>query len=566
MAIPYEKLVAEDLQRGYGTVPVTMPAGGSMPGTMVGLHTFFDTVHIKDFGGVPDGVTDTTPAFNAALAVVATKAGQGTAIRFAPGVYTFKSPPNVIPGGIALQGNASEASTPGYGTWLECAYNMTAGQAFLTWNGSLSFSAGGGLRDLCVNHSGGNLAPVTTGGIGVLLTGASDSNKADITFISNVGIGNNGSCGQWNKGLMIDGSLCANGVRSTFIEWVDISMCSDVDSNIYLKNAIHVHAVGIHLYPGASANCGMTITGNPAVLVSTNVEFAACDDEGNLTLDYCLDVVFMGRIGQNLTCTANSNAVSIYGGVHGTLDIAHSASIQVYGDTFAALQTVRPIFNPVNFPLLSGVMVLPPDVHGWDLWRAQALAGGLPLGFSATPTSGGSGAAYLGFNQNQDSTDNGATYYLTGFPAFRIGNPLGNSTYALYDYVAPAGTFSLPITYVRSRQVHATTGVQEFVQGLAAGDTAGAAFPHTILTGVAAVGGATPVGNLAVIGPTSLNVPGAAVGDVVHISHSGLVDGTFVPYGAVSAANTVKAYFLNVSGGSLGTSAGTVRADVTHHL
>ncbi len=568
MAIPFEKLVAEDLQRGYGTLPVTMPAGGSASGTKIGLHTFFDTVHIRDFGGVGDGVTDTTPAFNAALAVVATKAGQSVAIRFGPGVYTFKSPPNAIPSGISLQGNAVESSTPGYGTWLECAYSIaSATQGFLVWNGTLPFAGpGGGLRDLAVNHSGGYLAPLTSGGSAVVLTGTSDSAKADITFFTNVGIGNNGSCGQWNKGLLIDGSLCPNGVRSTFIEWLDVSMCSDVDSNIYLKNAVHVHAVGVHLYPGGSANCGMTITGDPAVLVSTNVEFAASDNEGNLTLDHCLDVVFVGRIGINLTCTANSNAVTIVGGVHGTLDIAHSASIHVYSDAFAYLQTLHPIFNPVNFPLLSGILVQPPDLHGWDLFRAQALAQGLPFGFSATPASGGSGAPYLGYNQNQDSTDNGATYYATGFPAFRYGNPLGNSIYPIWDYVAPLGTFSLPITYVVSRRVHGTTGVQEFPAGIAVGDVAGSAFPFTVLTGTTAVGAGTPAANLAVIGPVSLNVPGAAVGDTVIVSHSGILSGTFIGFGTVSAPNTVVVNFLNVSGGTLGTPAGTVRADVMHHL
>lgn len=40
MAIPYELLVAEDLDLGHGTVSRTMPAGGSATGTQVNLGTF----------------------------------------------------------------------------------------------------------------------------------------------------------------------------------------------------------------------------------------------------------------------------------------------------------------------------------------------------------------------------------------------------------------------------------------------------------------------------------------------------------------------------------------------
>jgi hypothetical protein len=40
MAVPYEKIVEEDLNLGTGTVSVTMPGGGSAVGNKIGLQSF----------------------------------------------------------------------------------------------------------------------------------------------------------------------------------------------------------------------------------------------------------------------------------------------------------------------------------------------------------------------------------------------------------------------------------------------------------------------------------------------------------------------------------------------
>lgn len=42
--VPYELAVAEDLNRGHGTVSVTMPGGGSATGHKINLATFKDDV------------------------------------------------------------------------------------------------------------------------------------------------------------------------------------------------------------------------------------------------------------------------------------------------------------------------------------------------------------------------------------------------------------------------------------------------------------------------------------------------------------------------------------------
>lgn len=40
MSVPYEKIVAEDLNLGVGEVEVTMPGGGTATGNKIGPHTF----------------------------------------------------------------------------------------------------------------------------------------------------------------------------------------------------------------------------------------------------------------------------------------------------------------------------------------------------------------------------------------------------------------------------------------------------------------------------------------------------------------------------------------------
>lgn len=56
------------------------------------------TAKIEDFGGAGDGVTDNTPALNAAIAALVHK------LEFGPGEYVFNSQPNPITNGMILEG------------------------------------------------------------------------------------------------------------------------------------------------------------------------------------------------------------------------------------------------------------------------------------------------------------------------------------------------------------------------------------------------------------------------------------------------------------------------------
>ena len=85
MAIPFERLVKEDLNLGYGSVSVTMPAGGSATGTKVGLHTLMDDVfNVLHFGAVGDGVTNDTAAIQAAINAANGSANGRGAVYFPP--------------------------------------------------------------------------------------------------------------------------------------------------------------------------------------------------------------------------------------------------------------------------------------------------------------------------------------------------------------------------------------------------------------------------------------------------------------------------------------------------
>src|SRR4051812_19314629 len=76
MALPYEKVVAEDVNLGYGTVSVTMPAGGSATGNKVGVHTFLGGhVNARDFGAAGDGASDDSLAIQTAIDTVAAAGG-----------------------------------------------------------------------------------------------------------------------------------------------------------------------------------------------------------------------------------------------------------------------------------------------------------------------------------------------------------------------------------------------------------------------------------------------------------------------------------------------------------
>jgi hypothetical protein len=94
MAAYWEKVVAEDLQTGRGTVDVRMPAGGTQVGTKIYLGTFgLRWFVVTDYGAVGDGATDDTTAVQAAFTAAAVAGGT---VYFPDGTYLLTS--NIVVG------------------------------------------------------------------------------------------------------------------------------------------------------------------------------------------------------------------------------------------------------------------------------------------------------------------------------------------------------------------------------------------------------------------------------------------------------------------------------------
>lgn len=70
MAVIYERIVAEDLNLGNGTVSVTQPTGGTATGTQIGLHTFTPNIYSAASYAAGDDATDDGDNFSTMIAAV----------------------------------------------------------------------------------------------------------------------------------------------------------------------------------------------------------------------------------------------------------------------------------------------------------------------------------------------------------------------------------------------------------------------------------------------------------------------------------------------------------------
>lgn len=109
MANIIEKIVKEDLELGRGTVSITNPAGGSLLGSKIGIHTFWGDGHLNpsDFSGADLGakIVAAIAAFPSTGGVV--DAGGFTGNHTAASTIVIDKPVILLLGGINLTGPTS---------------------------------------------------------------------------------------------------------------------------------------------------------------------------------------------------------------------------------------------------------------------------------------------------------------------------------------------------------------------------------------------------------------------------------------------------------------------------
>jgi hypothetical protein len=277
-------------------------------------------VSILDFGGKGDGVTDNTPAFNAAVVAAMPKS---FTIFIPCGVFRLASRPDPIGTGIKLVGCGSAGSTVGYGSSLVADYDETSPEeAFLTWNGA----NGGGA---CCAGTGGGLEMISvfkgaakSGGTAIKITGVDDGHRAGYTTISDVLVGSIGG-GTWDHNLIIDGSCCVTpgtqGVRDTYINNFWAGQATWPDQSILLRAAVQVFWHGGEVMPArVGANSGITLTGGTvATQQSFNIFISDVYVAGTLTVSNATNISFRGYVGGAATIdktTSNLVLAGIIGG------------------------------------------------------------------------------------------------------------------------------------------------------------------------------------------------------------------------------------------------------------
>jgi hypothetical protein len=273
-------------------------------------------LNIRSFGGAPDaGLTDNTPALNAAIA---TARVTGATILFPTGdkgVYSFKSRPVTIGSGVCIMGPGSAGSTPGIGVTLEADYNETAEFAgFLTWDGSYNTAngTGGCLKNITLKKGLG-----FTGGTGVVITGTDDLHRNSWFRMDHVVI-NASKSSSWHHNIVVDGSCCttsaSQGIRDITFTDVWVTQSSVPNQYILFKNIVQFMGFGIFAFPATGAPAGITVTGNgPGTSASTGVFFSSSKISGNLVLDQVNSFSWCCDISGTYSDTKNSQNIAVFG-------------------------------------------------------------------------------------------------------------------------------------------------------------------------------------------------------------------------------------------------------------
>jgi len=300
---------------------VTYTPAGSGAATTDVQTKLRESVSVKDFGAVGDGVTDDTAAIQAALTW--STSNRNHSIFFPPGEYVTTSVLTVTQG-IKLIGDESQGTTQQYGTTLLVNHNGNG--IHYSGTGADFSGTGGGLKHFKVIKGS-----AYSGGQAVLIDGLDINKRHGEMQFEDVLITANGSA-SWQRGFYADGTAYTlaggKGIRSINMSKIRVTDCSEDNEYILLDQVTHYTGTHVQVDAGSGPGApGMTVQGD-----SNNVLFANANNNGEMKIGSSTDpingFVFMGRAASfnntnsfvdGVVCaqiagaiTNSSNALNIY--------------------------------------------------------------------------------------------------------------------------------------------------------------------------------------------------------------------------------------------------------------
>lgn len=292
MGIPYEKIVSEDLNLGYGSASVTMPGGGTQTGSKIGIHSLLGVYYnVKDFGALGDGTTDDTAAINTAILAVYTAGG---------GVLFFPVGTYMISSAISLQPYVTLRGATPYFSIIKIRPNITWTAAAMIDTGT-SAATDIGIESLGVDGNKANLS-TDDNGIGIFF------GRVARGFVRNCAVKDT-----VRSGICLGSSAIAGPCQEIVIANNHVNGCGKSTSSADAMGIAVVHAERV------------TVTGN----VCTNNQVGIHCETHDGASDTCRDIAIVGN-----TIEGNGALFSFFGiGVVGRTSAAATQRVTVVGNT-----------------------------------------------------------------------------------------------------------------------------------------------------------------------------------------------------------------------------------------
>lgn len=273
-----------------------------------------ETVSVKDFGAVGDGVADDTAAIQAAIDAAYTNYNK--VVHVPCGIYKVTGRLTVTQG-VMIVCEGSQGSNKAYGTVFE---HYSNGSCF-RWDGSGTqyTGTGGGLLNCLIVKVGGY-----SGGNAIEVINQSDTNRCgEMVFHNVLAYGLSGT-GRWERGAVFDGTLTntagARGVRTvhmTKCRFVDVTTAGET---VLLNQVTHFYAHGLAIDTGGGAAAGITMKGiNDGVyltaLGAAGNFLIVANDATNSTDNLTIDGKVGGTFINNDTAVKGTVALGSVGGL-----------------------------------------------------------------------------------------------------------------------------------------------------------------------------------------------------------------------------------------------------------